>query len=68
MLRIKQIRIKNFRSIVDLDINVDKMNIFVGLNDAGKSNILKALICFLIMRQNLVVHLILKLIIRSMRL
>ena len=29
MLRIKQIRIKNFRSIVDLDINVDKMNIFV---------------------------------------
>ena len=42
MLRIKQIRIKNFRSIVDLDINVDKMNIFVGLNDAGKSNILKA--------------------------
>lgn len=27
MLRIKQIRIKNFRSIVDLDINVDKMNI-----------------------------------------
>lgn len=68
MLRIKQIRIKNFRSIVDLDINVDKMNIFVGLNDAGKSNILKALNLFLIMRQNLVVHLILKLIIRSMRL
>ena len=64
MLRIKQIRIKNFRSIVDLDINVDKMNIFVGLNDAGKSNILKALN----LRQNLVVHLILKLIIRSMRL
>ena len=46
MLRIKQIRIKNFRSIVDLDINVDKMNIFVGLNDAGKSNILKALNLF----------------------
>lgn len=46
MLRIKHIRIKNFRSIVDLDINVDKMNIFVGLNDAGKSNILKALNLF----------------------
>lgn len=46
MLRIKQIRIKNFRSIVDLDINVDEMNIFVGLNDAGKSNILKELNLF----------------------
>ena len=46
MLRIKQIRIKNFRSIVDLDINVDKMNIFVGLNDAGKSNILKVKFVF----------------------
>ena len=43
MLRIKQIRIKNFRSIVDLDINVDKMNIFVGLNDAGKSNAITAM-------------------------
>ena len=46
MLRIKHIRIKNFRSIVDLSIDTDKMNIFVGLNDAGKSNILKALNLF----------------------
>ena len=30
MLRIKHIRIKNFRSIVDLSIDVGKMNIFVG--------------------------------------
>lgn len=46
MLRIKHIRIKNFRSIVDLSIDVGKMNIFVGLNDAGKSNVLKALNLF----------------------
>lgn len=46
MLRIKHIRIKNFRSIVDLSIDTDKMNILVGLNDAGKSNILKALNLF----------------------
>jgi len=46
LLQIKHIRIKNFRSIVDLNIDVDKMNLFVGLNDAGKSNILKALNLF----------------------
>lgn len=46
MLKIKQIHIKNFRSIVNKVINVEQMNIFVGLNDAGKSNILKALNLF----------------------
>lgn len=46
MLKIKHIKIKNFRSIVELDIDTDKMNIFVGLNDAGKSNVLKALNLF----------------------
>jgi len=46
MLRIKHIKIKNFRSIIDLNIDADKMNIFVGLNDAGKSNVLKALNLF----------------------
>lgn len=46
MLKIKQIHIKNFRSIVNEVINVEQMNIYVGLNDAGKSNILKALNLF----------------------
>lgn len=46
MLKIKNIKIKNFRSIVDIDIDTDKLNIFVGLNDAGKSNVLKALNLF----------------------
>ena len=46
MLRIKQIHIRNFRSIVNVTLNVEKMNIFVGLNDVGKSNVLKALNLF----------------------
>ncbi len=36
MLKIKQIHIKNFRSIVNKVINVEQMNIFVGLNYTGK--------------------------------
>lgn len=46
MLKIKQIKIRNFRSIVSLDLDVNRMNVFVGLNDAGKSNVLKALNLF----------------------
>jgi len=46
MLLIKEIQIKNFRSIVNLTLPTKDMNIFVGLNDAGKSNILKALNLF----------------------
>ena len=46
MLKIKQVQIKNFRSIIKTTLDFDQMNIFVGLNDAGKSNILKALNLF----------------------
>ena len=46
MLKIKQVQIKNFRSITRASLEFDQMNIFVGLNDAGKSNILKALNLF----------------------
>ncbi len=68
MLKIKNIKIKNFRSIVDIDIDTDKLNIFVGLNDAGKSNVLKALNLFLMVRLNLELYLILKQIILNMHL
>lgn len=43
---IREITIKNFRSIVNQTISAKSMNIFVGMNDAGKSNILKALNLF----------------------
>lgn len=45
-MTIKEIRIKNFRSIVNQSIKLDQMNVFVGNNDVGKSNVLKALNLF----------------------
>jgi len=43
---IKSIHIINFRSIRNININLLNMNVFVGLNDVGKSNVLKALNLF----------------------
>lgn len=43
---IRSIMIKNFRSIRRENIKVSDFNVFVGMNDAGKSNILKALNLF----------------------
>lgn len=43
---IRSIRIKNFRSISDLSVDLSRTAIFVGSNDAGKSNILRALNLF----------------------
>ena len=46
MVTIKKIRIKNFRSIVDETFDFSNFNFFVGINDCGKSNVLKALNLF----------------------
>ncbi|MEY3499620.1 MAG: hypothetical protein RL308_1289, partial [Bacteroidota bacterium] len=43
---IKEVRIRNFRSIVKADLVLNNLSIFVGLNDVGKSNVLKALNLF----------------------
>lgn len=43
---IKSIEIKNFRSIERSKIKCSPYNLFAGLNDAGKSNVLKALNLF----------------------
>lgn len=40
---IKTLFIKNYRSIEDLSVNLGNMNVFIGPNNAGKSNILKAI-------------------------
>ena len=45
-IMIRGITIKNFRSIRRANISVSDFNVFVGTNDAGKSNILKALNLF----------------------
>lgn len=43
---LKWIRIQNFRSIFDCTIDFSNLTIFVGNNDSGKSNILKAINLF----------------------
>ena len=43
---VKSIHIKNFRSILDERIDLSDYNCFVGKNDSGKSNVLKALNLF----------------------
>ncbi|WP_033168634.1 AAA family ATPase [Clostridium sp. KNHs205] len=43
---ISSVQIKNFRSIRNETLKVNNFNIFVGLNDAGKSNFLKPLNLF----------------------
>jgi predicted ATPase len=46
MLKIKKITIKNFRSIANLSLDCSEITCFVGNNDAGKSNVLRALNLF----------------------
>lgn len=40
---IKKVNIKNFKSIVDETIDLSTLNVFIGANGAGKSNILESL-------------------------
>lgn len=40
---IETISIKNFKSVVDLTLNLGQFNIFIGENGCGKSNILEAI-------------------------
>lgn len=39
---INKLKITNFKSIVDLELNLSKVNVFIGENGCGKSNILEA--------------------------
>lgn len=41
---IEKIHIQNFKSIYDLSIEVGRVNLFIGENGSGKSNILEALV------------------------
>lgn len=40
---IRKITIRNFKSLVDINITLQKFNCFVGMNSAGKSTILQAI-------------------------
>jgi len=47
-MRLTNLRIQNYRSIVDSgEINIEPLQAFVGENNAGKSNILNAIQVFL---------------------
>jgi len=41
---IEKIHIKNFKSIYDLELEVGRINLFIGENGSGKSNLLEALV------------------------
>lgn len=43
---LKKITIKNFRSLVDVEVSIGSYTALVGLNDSGKSNLLRALNLF----------------------
>jgi putative ATP-dependent endonuclease of the OLD family len=45
-MKLTRIRIHNFRSIIDADIEAHDFLILVGANNAGKSNVINALRCF----------------------
>lgn len=45
-MKLRRLRIHNFRSITDADIEVHDYTMIVGANNAGKSNIVAALRAF----------------------
>lgn len=42
-IMVKQVRIKNFRSLVSIDVTLGMTNVLIGQNNSGKSNFLKAI-------------------------
>lgn len=46
-MKIKELKIHNWRSIADISIDFEKIMIFIGQNNHGKSNILSAILFFL---------------------
>jgi predicted ATPase len=49
---IKRVKIKNFKSIKDMDVEVGRFNLIIGENGAGKSNFAEALTVFGIAEEN----------------
>ena len=42
-MKINKVHIRNFKSVVDLSLDLGSINVFIGENGSGKSNILEAL-------------------------
>ncbi len=45
-MQLQRVKIHNFRSILDADFDLEKYSLLVGENNAGKTNIITALIIF----------------------
>ncbi|MFW3411418.1 ATP-dependent nuclease [Aliarcobacter butzleri] len=45
-MKIKKLKISNFRSIIEVEISFEKMMMFIGQNNHGKSNVLYAILFF----------------------
>ncbi len=45
-MRIKEVRVRNFRSLKNICVSCDKLTVIIGPNNAGKSSFLKALEIF----------------------
>ncbi len=51
-MKIKKLIIKNYRNLKDISLDFDNLNMFIGKNDVGKSNILGALDLFFNWQEN----------------
>lgn len=47
-MKFRKLKISNFRNFDDCVINLTNKNLIFGMNDVGKSNMLYALQCYLI--------------------
>jgi len=45
-MKIKNVKISNFRSIIDVEISFEKLMMFIGQNNHGKSNVLYGILFF----------------------
>ncbi len=45
-MKIKKVKISNFRSIIDVEISFEKLMMFIGQNNHGKSNVLYGILFF----------------------
>lgn len=48
-MKLKKVRLKNFRGYLDTTFSVDKLNVIIGKNDVGKSTVIDALDVYLMM-------------------
>lgn len=42
-MKISKVKVKNYRNIKDIDVDLNRLAIFIGDNNSGKSNLLKAI-------------------------